>query len=450
MNMVRICAAIVGAASLLVASHAQAVPARCDFDPTLLQRLIDVLPGHSQIVITGNCVANITIATDDLSFVADPSGGSITGQVEVTAQRISFSGVDILGPEPSDGTIVRGGLFAHDGASVSFSNAAIANHTANGILAVRNASVVVVNSHILGNGTAGVANNAAGVQVLEAASVLLGALDANNDPIPASGVEIANNSGQGIEVSRNGALRLAAGTIHDNGAQAVVAAFGGSIRMAGATISAPTPPVGLGPDAVEAILSGSIDIENTSGNPVGRTFVSGSNGGVFASDGGTVRIRGATITTSGGPAANPAVGSFRTSFLRLVGDTVITNSGSGFGLEVGDGASLRLDNGSTLGLPAVPNQLTGTVLVFNNGELRVSDPGADITGNISVDGNSLLALNSGTITGNITLLRPSTLTALVGPINFTGTLLCQNGGTQFVVGTPNPFVPPLTACNASF
>src|SRR6266851_4353613 len=191
MNIRLVWASVAGVLALAAPAFAHTV--NCSEDSDRLQDNLSRLERSSTLTIKGNCVGNVTVATDGVSLVAHPNGGSITGQVEVTAQRVSITGISILGPEPSDPeTIVRAGLFARDGASVSFANGTIANHTKVGVIAVRNASVIVTASVITGNGTANGANSADGVQAADGGTVMLGTPDANNDPVPSAAAPLAS------------------------------------------------------------------------------------------------------------------------------------------------------------------------------------------------------------------------------------------------------------------
>ena len=434
-----------GALALIAPAAAHTV--NCNLDADRLQDAVSRLSPHSTVTLEGNCVGNITIATDGLSFVAVAGGASITGQVEVTARRVSFSGISIVGPEPSDpNTIVRAGLFAHDGGSVTFANGAIANHTRSGILANRGASVIVMASQITGNGTARVPNDADGVQAIDAGSVLLGGVDANNDPIAEAGDEIAGNAARGILTARGGAIRILAGNVHDNGLQAALAAFSGSIGINGGTFSVPTPSVGIASDVITATLGGTIDIQNASGNGVGTitgtTTVTGSAGGVVASDSGTVRLRSVTVTTSGGRNVDPAVGAFRGASVHLEGANTIRNTNTqnaGFALNVADSAVLRLDDAT--GFPSAPNQISGAIGVFDLSSMRIADfnPASSIAGSFTVSINGLLVLQRANIvSGDISVFGPSTLNAAPGPIGFNGTLHCFNS-PNVILSAPNPF-----------
>jgi hypothetical protein len=446
---------------LALAAPALAHTVNCTVDSDRLQETLSRLERGSTLTIKGNCVGNVTVATDGVSLVAHPSGGTITGQVEVTAQRVSFTGIDIMGPEPSDpNTIVRAGLFAHDGASVTFANGAIANHSRSGILANRGASVIVRASRITGNGTASVPNDADGVQAIDAGSVLLGGVDANNDAIASAGDEIAGNAARGVLAARAGAIRILAGNVHDNGSQAVQAAFGGSIGINGGTFSVPTPAVGVASDVMLAVLGGSIDIQNASGNGVGTitgtTTVTGSAGGVIAADSGTARVRSATVITSGAKNVDPALGAFRGASLHVEGANTIDNTnstpGGGWALEISDSATLRVDD--TNGFSSAANKISGAVGIFNLSSMRIADfnPASSIAGSFTVSVNSLLSLQRANITtGDISVVGPSTLNAGPGPIGFSGTLRCfsstqVNPVAPTLIGVPVPFNPPKVGC----
>jgi hypothetical protein len=458
MNIRLAWASIVGV--LAVAAPAAAHTVNCSEDSDRLQQELRRLERGSTITIKGNCVGNITIATDGVSLVAHPSGGSITGQVDVSAQRVSMTGINILGPEPSDpDTIVRAGLFAHDGASVTFENGAIANHSRSGILANRGASVIVKASRITGNGAAGVPNEADGVQAIDAGSVLLGGVDANNDAIAGAGDEIAGNAVRGVLAARGGAIRILAGNVHDNGTQAVLATSNGSITINGGTFSVPTPTVGVAADVILAILGGAIDIQNASGNGAGTiagtTTVTGAAGGVVAADSGLVRLRSAAVTTSGSRGVDPAVGAFRGASLHVEGANTIQNTntaGAGWALEIADSATLRVDD--TSGFPSAPNQISGGVGVFNMSSMRIADfnPASSIAGSFTVSVNGLLSLQRANITaGDISVIGPSTLNAGPGPIGFTGTLRCFSStlnppSSPTLIGVPVPFNPPKVGC----
>jgi len=440
MNIRLVWASVAGVLALAAPAFAHTV--NCSEDSDRLQDNLSRLERGSTLTIKGNCVGNVTVATDGVSLVAHPNGGSITGQVEVTAQRVKFTGISIFGPEPSDPeTIVRAGLFARDGASVSFANGTIANHTKVGVIAVRNASVIVTASVITGNGTANVANSADGVQAADGGTVMLGAPDANNDPVPSAAVEVAHNGFRGILAVRGGSARLMAANVHDNGAQAAVASFNGAMRITGGSLSAPAPL-----DVIIAAFGGAIDIENDTGNPLGNTTVTGASGGVLAVDSGVARLRGVTVTTTGGSNANAAVGAFRSASLRLQGANTIANVNTlnnGVAVQIGDSASLRVDDGSASGFTSGSNVITGPLQIFDLSSARIADAGAgsNITGSIGVTINSLLTLQRGTLTGDILVASASTLFALGGPIKYTGTITCRGGGHIFI-NLPNPFNPP--------
>ena len=448
-----------GALGLLAfAAPALAHTVDCNRDSDRLQDALSRLERGAALTILGNCVGNVTIATDGVSLVAHPKGGSITGQVEVTAQRVSISGVSILGPEPSDGTIIRGGLFAHDGASVSYTDGTIANHTANGVFASRGASITVSASHIIGNGTARIPNEADGVSAVDSGAVLLGRADANNDAIAAAGVEVAGNAVRGVLAARSGSVRILAGNVHDNGSQAVQAAFGASIAITGGTFSVPTPTVGVAPDVILAVLGSAIDMQNLSGNGVGTitgtATVTGSAGGVIAADSATVRMRNVTVTSSGNRNVDPAVGAFRGASLHMEGANTVQNTniaGAGWAIELADSGTLRIDDSS--GFPSAPNQLSGAIGIFDLSSMRIADlnPASSIAGSVTVSVNSLLSLQRASISGDIIMVGPSTLNAGPGPIAFTGTLRCVSAtlnppSTPSLIGVPALFNPPSTGC----
>lgn len=445
-------ASVAGALALAVPAAANTVD--CTEHSGRLQHAVHHIEGNSTVTIKGNCIGNITVATDGVSFVAHADGGSITGQVEVTAQRVSFSGISVLGPEPSDGAIVRGGLVARDGGSVSFANGAIVNHTKTGVIAVRNGSVVVTASTISGNGTANVTNSADGVQAADGGNVILGAQDANNDPIPSASVEVAQNIFRGILAVRSGSIRVFAANIHDNGAQAAVSSFSGSMRITGGTLSTPATPTP--PDTVIAAFGGTVDIENDTGNPVSNTTITSANGGVLAVDSGAARLRGVSITTTATSQQNPAAGAFRGASIRLQGNNTILNTGNGTALSAGDAGSARTDDGSGSGFTSGANQLKGSVTAVNGGFVRLVDTNtaSSLAGNITIANNGLLELQTdrGVIAGNITLIGPGTLIAAQAPINFTGTLTCLKNSTPLglvnpvLVGVPFVFNPPTVGC----
>src|SRR5713101_2997428 len=350
MNIRLVWASVAGVLALAAPAFAHTV--NCSEDSDRLQDNLSRLERGSTLTIKGNCVGNVTVATDGVSLVAHKDGGSITGQVEVTAQRVKFTGISILGPEPSDpDTIVRAGLFARDGASVSV---------------------------ITGNGTANVANSADGVQAADGGTVMLGTPDANNDPVPSAAVEVAHNGFRGILAVRGGSARLMAANVHDNGAQAAVASFNGAMRITGGSLSAPTPASGTPADVVIAAFGGAIDIENDTGNPISNTTITGGSGGVIALDSGAARLRGVSITTSGGSNLDPSAGAFRSASIRLQGANTIANVntlGGGFAVEIGDSASLRVDDGSGSGFPSGSNVITGPWQVFDAGQARIADAG---------------------------------------------------------------------------
>ena len=442
------------AVMLAMAAPAFARTVNCNEDSARLQRVLSRLDGDVSITVKGNCVGNVTIATNDVSLVAGDGGASITGQVEVTAQRVSLTGIDITGPEPSDGTNIRAGLYAHDGGSVKFANGTIANHIAFGILSSRGASVIVTASKITGNGTANIPNEADGVEAVDSGSVLLGAVNANNGPVANAADEVAGNPGRGIIAARGGSIRILDGNVHDNGLQAALAVNSGSIAINGGNFSVPTPAVGVASDVVLATLGGTIDTQNV-GGPESVT-VTGANGGILSSDSGMVRVRQAIVITSGNRNLDPAVGAFRGGSAHIGGATTIKNTntaGAGWAIELADSGTMRIDDTSGGGGSA-PNQISGPVGIFDLSSMRIADanPGSSIAGSFTVSVNSLLSLQRANITGDMSVIGPSTLNAGPGPIVFTGALLCfsATGGnspsTPALIGVPLLFNPPSSGC----
>jgi hypothetical protein len=291
------------------------------------------------------------------------------------------------------------------------------------------------------------------VQAVDGGSVILGAQDANNDPIPSAAVEVAHNNFRGILATRSGSVRVLTANIHDNGAQAVVSAFSGSMRITGGSLSTPasTPLF----DTVVAAFGGTVDIENDTGNPIGNTTITSAFGGVLAVDSGAARLRGVTVTTSATASQDPAVGAFRGASVRLQGNNTIINTGKGTALAAGDAGSVHTDDGTTSAFPSGPNQFNGAVSTTNGGFLRIDDTnaGSSITGNITVAQTGTLALQvAPAITGNITVIGPSTLVAAPGPFGFTGTLICVKNGSLLgpinpvIIGVPGIFNPPTQNC----
>lgn len=441
------------AVTLAMAAPAFARTVDCNEDSARLKRVLSRLDGDTTITVKGNCIGNVTIAADGVALVAGDGGASITGQVDVTAQRASISGIDITGPEPSDGTVIRGGLVVRNAGSASFTNGSIANHTKIGVLAVDNGTVTITSSSVTGNGTAHITNVSDGVVATDGGSVFLGAQDANNVPIADASVEIAHNAFRGVFANRSGAVRILAANIHDNGAQAAVSAFSGSLRITGGVLSTPaTLPLF---DTVVAAFGGTVDILNDTGNPAGNTTINSAFGGVLAVDSGAARLRGVTITTSANATQDPAVGAFRTASIRLQGDNTIISTGGGTALSAGDAGSVRTDDGTSVALPSGANQFKGNVSVTNGGFMRIDDvnPASSITGNITVAQTGTLALQvAPAITGNITVIGPSTLVAAPGPFGFSGTLICFKNGSLLgpinpvIIGVPGVFNPPTQNC----
>jgi hypothetical protein len=444
------------AAMLAMAAPAFARSVNCTEDSGRLQKVLSRLDADKTITVKGNCVGNVTIAADDVSLVADDGGASITGQVEVKGQRVSLTGIDITGPEPNDGTTIRAGLFARDGASVTYANGTIANHTASGILSSRGSSVIVTASKITGNGTANIPNNADGVQAVDTGSVLLGAINANNGPVADAADEVAGNTGRGILASRGGSIRILDGNVHDNGLQAALAVNSGSIAINGGNFSVPTPAVGVASDTVLATLGGTIDTQNA-GGPESVT-ITGSNGGILSSDTGMVRVRQAIVITTGNRNLDPAVGAFRGGSAHIGGATTIKNTntaGAGWAIELADSGTMRIDDTSG-GTISAPNQISGPVGIFDLSSVRIADAnvGSSITGLVTVSVNSLLSLQRANIIGDLSLVGPSTLNAGPGPIAFTGTLRCFSAtvnppSTPALIGVPAIFNPPSVGCPGS-
>ena len=198
----RVCGAGTGPmfAALFAVASAQAaiVVVVCPGD-SLGTAVQNASPGD-QLNISGVCMENVEIRTDDLTL----EGGTVEGTITILSQRAVLDGMTVTGP--GDGVVGR------DNASFTVQNSTIEENDGIGILATAGASAVIRDNDITDNDSDGI-----GVFDNAFASVTDNVIQGNGDPA---------NFEAGIELSR--ARVVSSGNTIENNGWAGVSAFNAS------------------------------------------------------------------------------------------------------------------------------------------------------------------------------------------------------------------------------
>jgi parallel beta-helix repeat protein len=288
-----------------------------------LQQLVGVNNYPVTIQVKGTCNENVAIVRDDVTLIADPSGGTVNGPdpnkhtIDVRAGRTVIDGLTVTGGRAginlygSGGSTIRNCTVQNAGsAGIVFKgssygivdNCTIQNNGAHGIY-IEDASVTVTNSVI--------SFNRMGIDVQLGGSAWIGIISGITG-LQYAGNMISNNYGNGIFVYGGSSAYIGGNTIYGNGT---------------------APNTFYGVSGIQAINSTAILIG-------GNTITNNTGVGVLATNSG-VRIGEAafglpthnTITGNGTEPSTPFItggvqGDLGTSFYIIDAD-ISNNIGSG-------------------------------------------------------------------------------------------------------------------------
>jgi parallel beta-helix repeat protein len=307
------------------------------------------------IQVKGTCSENVDIARDDVTLIPDPLGGTVIGPdsnkptIIVRGFRTVIDGLTVSGG--GTGIVVRGGA--------TIQNCTVQNTGANGIVFFHGGNGTVDHCTVQSNGGHGVvveggsatvinsaisSNTFTGIVVSVSGSARIGMTDQNQY----AGNTISNNQGSGIIISTSGSANIGGNTISGNGTNpsSLFGYFGVLINGASAALVGNNSITGNNGSGVLVQYS-TVRIGNPSfGLPItnvitgnGTSLVpNAATGGIFANQGSSLQIEGATID---GNTGNGVFLGLRSN-ARIYNSTVNENTGNGILLV--QGAALSLQN----------------------------------------------------------------------------------------------------------
>ena len=327
------------------------------------------------IQVQGTCNENVLIVRDDVTLIADPSGGTVNGAnpnedtITVRAARTVINGLTVTGG--GSGIVVLG--------SATIQNCIVQNAGHSGISFYHGGQGTVDKCTVQNNGDYGIAIEAASATVTNST--------------------ISSNRKRGIIVTLGGGARIgvttlpeyAGNTISNNGGDGILVSSSGSAFIGGNTIN------GNGTNLSSGFGGFGIEIESASAVVVGFNSITGNSAsGIFARSSsvqiGTpafgLPITGAfaNVITGNGASAPETPGGifgFLGSSLGIQSATINGNTGSGIIL------SLR-STGWLFDSTVNNNTGNGIQLVYG-GDLVLPGPSPEYPP-VTVTGNTLFGL----------------------------------------------------------
>ncbi|HEY1287251.1 MAG TPA: right-handed parallel beta-helix repeat-containing protein [Burkholderiales bacterium] len=297
-----------------------------------------VASGAAHIVVRGTCDGPVVIDRDDVSLVADPTGGSVQGTdpdanvVVVTGHRVTIDGLMVSGG--------RNGITGIGASNLALRNVSVQSTGRVGIVYTSGSSGTIDGCTSQGNARNGIVvdgswaritnctiqnNNVSGITVVNNGNAVIGVTATF---VPA-GNTIRQNTGNGISISFGGIATVAMNTITQN------TGIGISLLHATAAISGGNTITGNGFGGVAATGSrvslGDAGLGVTTVNQVSENGSPNATGGVFAGVGTSMLIRDAQIQSNNGAGL---IVSLR-SQVQMTGTTIRNNASDGIRLVLG-------------------------------------------------------------------------------------------------------------------
>jgi len=322
------------------------------------QTITHALQGFNGISITiqvkGTCSENVDIARDDVTLIPDPLGGTVIGPdpnqptIIVRGFRTVIDGLTVSGG--GTGIVVRGGAtiqnctvqntgsngiaFFHGG-NGTVDNCTVQNNGGHGVV-IEGGSATVINSTISSNPSAGIVVSVSG-------SARIGMTDRNQY----AGNTISSNQGSGIIISTSGGANIGGNTISGNGTNpsSVFGYFGVLINGASAALVGNNNITGNNGSGILVQYSTARVGNPSFGLPITNVITgngtilapNAATGGIFANQGSSLQIEGATIN---GNTGNGVFLGLRSN-ARIYNSTVSNNTGNGILVVQGAGLLLQ-------------------------------------------------------------------------------------------------------------
>jgi hypothetical protein len=356
------------------------------------------------IVVKGTCAENVTIARDDVTLTADPSGGAIAGPdaarntVSVNGSRVTVDKLTISGGRSGVAAwgsprlimqsctvqnAARSGISIHHGADGTISNCVVQANARHGI-SVEGGATTILSSDVTGN----VEN---GIHITGGGHARVGITSQNTS----AGNTITGNGGNGLHVGGGGSAFVGANLIDGNGTSGssvfgrygLAVVHGSSANLAGDNTIKNNPGGGV------FVRNATVFIGDGSfGLPTQNLIANNGDGGIQVIAG-TADIRNATITGNAGQNAgiyarqsqveirnstinqNQPYGVFGNvgSAVEIQGTTITQNSGHGFFLAL-------MSTGRLTGGAITANAGDGVQAVTGSG-VQFRTPATVVSGN---------------------------------------------------------------------
>jgi len=341
----------------------------CSNNQTISQAL-EITPGKPlTITLVGICNENVEIVRDDVTLIADPSGGTINGPdptkdtVKVRASRTVMDGLTVTGgrngidvafgsTQIQNCTVQntgRNGIVFYHGGNGSVDKCTVQNNVSHGIYIEAGSTTVTYST---------ISSNATGIKVNLGGSARIGITDRGEY----AGNMIYNNQGTGVHIFAGASAFIGGNTITGNGtdersgwgqsgilianASADLVGYNTITGNHGSGVYAKSSSVQIGDPGL------GLPTRNTiTGNGIGTYSITGKDG-VFGFLGTSLDIRNADISNNTGNGVT--LETFSTARMRE--DTVNNNTG--------DGISLRNDAVLNLQTPKVMS--TGILRCIGN------------------------------------------------------------------------------------
>ena len=432
-------------------------------------------PASGDVVeITGICAEDVAVTVSGLTIANDGglgsgfnSGDGVKGQFEVSGATGIVIDELLLG-DTAPVTLAAADvalLHAHDGASVTLSNAHVEFSPLLGVLAERSAVVALQNDQVSNNGGGALSDTLprdnGGIEARDNGTVTLGAADGS------APVTVSNNPFDAVAAYRNSGIVIYNAALSGNAAHQITvmsasAAFITVVPNDGLPTTTITAPGGA-PTAIQAIGTSTLRIDN------GVAIVGATGAEAISVQGGSaLLLQGSNVSA---PGAGPVIEASSGSVIALAGGNKICNgsfsgatcnAGAGMAIEIDHVASLVQVNPADFGYTAAPELVTGTGTAILQSTIDLgrgivaSSPSLTWTmgsGAISVAQNSSFRLDGGvTISGQLKISQSSNgfFNLSQGGGNAVTAILCPftsipashvaagTAGAPFVLPFPNP------------
>lgn len=312
--------------------------------------IADALQGNDVVYVKGTCHEHVTISNPDVQLLADPAGGTISGPnpavntITVTANRVTIDGLTVTGGRngihvlgaaafTARNCVVqntgRSGVVFFKGSSGNVDTCILQNNPLDGSAVSDSSSATITGSTLSRNGRYG-------VLFFSGASGRIGITDVTQ----CAGNTISNNGSHGVSVQDGGSAFVGGNTISGNGTntslpvslRAGVAVFRATADLVGDNTIRDNAGAGIHASQSK-ILVGNPGICLSGTNTI---TANGFPAGVFAFNGSSLMIRGATISNNAGNGVTLSLRSQADMF-----DDTIQNNANGILLLLGSGLFLE-------------------------------------------------------------------------------------------------------------